>query len=216
MAFVSNERIADFVRHVAVNCVSRGYFFFVVGQIPAEKDPKCVDSKIMDKYGTEVSKWARARRKRKGVAAVQYLRFRRTFLILATEGRHLFFSEEAKVLKDIRRTALKFGGFSILHRKGGRKDYVSVALERRRWLLLRKEFRLEALSCDSNELALKLRSLLRPRFAGISRQVGRLLRVVNRLRKRAQVELVAQELVFQRPVGSIGFERQRKQSNPED
>src|SRR5262245_40150444 len=75
-----------FVQQVAVNLVPHGYRFFVTGQIPAHKDPATVDVKLIDRYGLDVSKWARARGKKNGQARMQYLRHGRFFLLIATEG----------------------------------------------------------------------------------------------------------------------------------
>jgi hypothetical protein len=59
-----------------------------------------VDQKLIDHYGIEISKWTRARRKRSGTASVQYLRFRRFFVLLATHGKHRFFTDEAPNILD--------------------------------------------------------------------------------------------------------------------
>ncbi|HET7057990.1 MAG TPA: hypothetical protein VFI05_04615, partial [Nitrospiraceae bacterium] len=58
--------IEGFVQHLACNLVNKGYWFFVTGHIPARKDPAVVDRKLIDLYGLELSKWARARRKARG------------------------------------------------------------------------------------------------------------------------------------------------------
>src|SRR5690348_13767425 len=74
--------LAGFIQQIAVGYVGRGYWFYVTGEIPAHKDPEKTDAKIINQYGIAVSKWARARRKRAGLANLQYLRFERIYVIL--------------------------------------------------------------------------------------------------------------------------------------
>ena len=55
--------IEGFVQQVAVQYVARGYWFYVSGIVPEAKDPKAVAEKLIAKYGINVSKFVRARRK---------------------------------------------------------------------------------------------------------------------------------------------------------
>ncbi len=98
---------ADFVRHIAVNYVARGYVFYVKGEIPTHKDPAAVEAKLRAKYETTVSKWSRARQKNKGRAKVQFFRQGNQFLLLATPGSHQFFAEEGNAVHDVRRRPLR-------------------------------------------------------------------------------------------------------------
>jgi hypothetical protein len=93
--------VPGFVQQVAVSYVANGYLFYVAGCVPAGKDPRTIDGKILERYGIAISKWAKARRKSLGQANLQYIRFERFFLILATHGQHRFFHEEAKVIRDV-------------------------------------------------------------------------------------------------------------------
>ena len=43
--------VAGFVQQLAVAYVGRGYFFYIVGEIPERKDPHAVDEKLIAKYG---------------------------------------------------------------------------------------------------------------------------------------------------------------------
>jgi hypothetical protein len=71
------KSIDGFVQQLAVSYVANGYFFFVTGVIPEGKNQRHVDEKLIAKYGIDVSKFTRARRKAHGQANVQYLRFGR-------------------------------------------------------------------------------------------------------------------------------------------
>ena len=112
------DTIGGFVQQLAACYLARGYYFYVWGVVPDGKDPRRVDEKLVRKYGLEISKWTRARRKRAGLANVAYLRHRRFFVLLATHGEHPFFEEERGQVHDFRRRPLKFGGYAISHRGG--------------------------------------------------------------------------------------------------
>src|SRR5262245_16793792 len=86
--------VEGFVQQRAVSYLGNGYWFYVTGEIPEGKDPAKVDEKLLARYRIDLSKWARARRKRAGFANLQYIRFERFFVLLATHGVHPFFEEE--------------------------------------------------------------------------------------------------------------------------
>lgn len=101
--------VAGFVQQLAVAYVGHGYFFYVTGEIPENKDPRAIDEKLIAKYGLAIGKATRARRKAAGFANVQYIRFGRFFVLVATPGRHAIFESEARSLRDARdaRSSLK-------------------------------------------------------------------------------------------------------------
>lgn len=110
--------VEGFVQQLAVAYITHGYWFYVAGTIPEGKDPTAVDAKLIDRYGIAVSKWARCRRKKRGLANMQYLRHERFFVLLATKGRHDFFERERAVIRDVRRVPINFAAYSIGCRKG--------------------------------------------------------------------------------------------------
>ena len=110
--------LAGFVQQVATAYLPHGYWFYSQGFVPMGKNPEAVDTKLITKYGAALSKWQRARRKRAGIANIQYLRFGRTFLVMATKGLHPFFEEEAAAIRDTRKVPIRIGGYSISVRKG--------------------------------------------------------------------------------------------------
>src|SRR5690348_1318300 len=85
---------AGFVQQLAVSYLKNGYFLYVPGEIPDGCDPRAVDKKLVEKYNIALSKWSKLRRRTKGEAKLQYLRYARTFLLLSTVGRSPFFLEE--------------------------------------------------------------------------------------------------------------------------
>ena len=97
---------SGFVQQLAVAYVSKGYSYYVRGYIKGNKDPREVDLKIIDEYELDISKYTRFRRKAKGMANIQYLRFRQDFVILATPGIcDRFYVQEKKSIRDIKKNA---------------------------------------------------------------------------------------------------------------
>jgi len=109
--------------------VTNGYWFYVTGQIPVNKDPRAVDTKLITRYGLDVSKWTRCRRRKHGTASVQYLRHGRFFVILATHGSHEFFTAEASRIRDIRRVPLRYGGYAVSCRRFADRWHAAVRLD---------------------------------------------------------------------------------------
>ena len=129
--------VAGFVQQLACCYVRHGYHHYVVGEIPARKDPRAVDERIIERYGIELSKFARARRKRSGLANVQYIRFRSFFVLCATgpRGEHRFFDEHGSgQIRNIREQPIGFAGYSIgWHRGVDRRWHVSVRIHPERY-----------------------------------------------------------------------------------
>jgi hypothetical protein len=107
------------VQQVAVSYLRHGYWFYVTGRIKPGKDPRALDRKLIEKYQIAISERERTARKRRGLANMQYIRYRNWFLLLATEGHHRFKQQERKQLRDCRRAPIKFEGYSISYRRGG-------------------------------------------------------------------------------------------------
>ena len=180
--------LAGFIQQLAVGYVGRGYWFYVAGEIPAHKDPEKTDAKILNQYGIALSKWARARRKRTGLANLQYLRFGRLYVILSTHGSHPFF--EAEAFRDVRREPLKVCGYSIGYRRGQGGWHPSVRIEMEQYLCVRDYFLSLAVHRSADNLARALRSLPFEPYAPVRQQFLNILRAVNRARKAAGFEAV--------------------------
>ena len=187
--------VAGFVQQLAVAYIAKGYYFYVAGKIPDHKDPAKTDRKILEQYGIAISKWTRARRKREGWANVQYLRYKRVYVIIATHGLHPFFAAEANRLCDIRRHPIWFMGYSISCRRarGGGAYHASVRIDHDRFAELKSRFEAAAPHLSVEELISALRSLQFEPYAPVRAQFCGLLRAVNRRRKSANLELVPRE-----------------------
>jgi hypothetical protein len=183
--------VEGFVQQIACCYLRHGYWFYVAGWIPQGKEPQAVDAKLIAKYGIAISESTRARRKSAGIANLQYIRHERFFVILASKGQHRFFAEEGNLIRDIRRVPLRYAGYSISYRRGGRtregqpdsKWHSHVEIDRRQLLDLRTWLTEHAARATTAELAKAIYSLPVESYAPIRRQLLVLLRAVSRTRK---------------------------------
>ena len=188
--------IEGLVQLLASNFLPHGYWFYVSGWIPEGKDAGRVDAKLIDKYGVDVGRTARARRKRLGCANLRYLRHGRFFVLIATHGKHRFFEDEAASMRDIRHVPLRFAGYSISYRRGNRtreggpdpRWHAHVEIDRQRYKELRAWFLEIAVHRSAARLAAEFYNLPFEPYAPVRRQMLRLLRLVNAARKRAGYE----------------------------
>ena len=147
-----------------------------------------------------VSRWVRARQKKRGLARVQYLRFARFFVILATHGQSPFFADEAGGIKDIRETPITFHGYSIgcRHGWGDTKWHPSVRIASDTYRRLRRRFEAMAVRCAPVHLRAAFRRLPFEPWAPVRRQLWGLAHAVNRHRKQAGLEPVPDFGLLQR------------------
>lgn len=195
--------VEGFIQQIACCYLRHGYWFYVAGRVPSGKDAAAIDAKLIEKYGIGVSESTRARRKKAGQANLQYIRHERFFVILATKGEHRFFEEEADRVRDIRRIPLKYAGYSISYRPGGRtrsgqpdtKWHAHVAMTRDQYLELRAWFSERALRDSIVDLARSLYQLPVAPYAPVRRQLLLIHREINRVRAIAGKTALPTELL---------------------
>ena len=189
--------IAGFVQQLAVGYIAHRYFFYSRGRIPDHKDPEVTDRKIIAQYAVDMSRWSRCRRRKAGEAGVQYLRYGRFYVILATHGQHPFFTAEGAQVRDFRRQPLYFMGYSIgCRRARGRGIYhASVRIERDVFAELKVQFERQATRRSIEQIVADLRALPYEMYAPVRNQLRVLLRAVNHRRKAAGLELVPGEVL---------------------
>lgn len=195
--------VEGFVQQIACCYLRHGYWFYVSGVIPAKKDPRSVDEKLVAKYGIDVSESTRLRRKRAGYANLQYLRHDRFFVLMATKGRHKFFEDEAGRIRDIRRIPLVYQGYSISYRRGGRTRngevdtswHAHVSIKRSAYLELQAKLMEMARHRRVEAVALAFYEIPFERYAPIRRQLLSILRNVNEVRQRAGFATVMSEVL---------------------
>lgn len=183
-----------FIQQLAVCYVGRGYWFYVIGTVPENKDPAVIDQKLIARYRVDLSKWARARRKRAGLSNVQYLRHGRFFVLLATHGQHELFISESTVLRDARRSPIRFAGYSVSYRGG----HPHVRIDRDAYLELRAWLLDRAIREDVATLGRRLRFARFEPYAPVRRQLLSIWRAVNRARNAAGLEPLPVECIRMR------------------
>jgi len=170
--------VEGFVQQIAVSYVANGYFFYVPGCIPQHKDPAQVDAKIIKQYDIAISKWARARKKQNGSANLQYIRYEQFFLIMGTHGRHRFFEEEGRNVRDVRRIPIRFAGYSLSFRGG----HASVRIESEEYRMVKAYFIDHAIRRDVEWFERELSDLRFQPYAPVRSQLFRIVKAVNRVR----------------------------------
>ncbi len=70
------------VQQLASNILPHGFWFYTTGRVPDGKDPRAVDAKLIDKYGVNLSRQQRARRKLAGAANLHYLRYGQQWVLV--------------------------------------------------------------------------------------------------------------------------------------
>ena len=196
--------VAGFVQQLAVSYVGRGYFFYVRGEIPEKKDPRVVDENITGKYGIAIGKKARALRKASGLANIQYLRFERSFLLLATHGKHPFFDNEGSLIRDAREQPIKFGGYAVSFRNG----HPHVRIEQRQYLELKAFLADGAVHRKAEWIRATLSGLPFEPYAPVRSQLHCILREINRRRGLAGYEFIPASCVRVRRRIVRPFEKQ--------
>ena len=195
--------VEGFVQQIACCYLRHGYWFYVQGRIPPDKNPESIDQKLINKYRIDVSESTRYRRKRNGQANLQYIRHQSTFVILATKGEHKFYTEEANLLRDIRRFPIRYAGYSISYKRGARKQggapddkwHAHVEIDRQQYLDLRAWFYERAHRDSVAKLALAFYQLPIAPYAPVRRQLLQLLKGVNRIRQQSGRKLLPVETV---------------------
>ena len=184
--------IEGFVQQIACSYLRHGYWWYVAGLIPPNKNPHDVDAKLIRQYDVDRSERRRASAKRRGEANMQYIRCGRFFLLMATKGDHPYKDGERNQLRDVRRVPIKFAGYSISYRRGGRtrqgepdpKWHAHVEIERAQYRLLRNYFLEQAVHRRAETLARAFYRIEFEPYAPIRRQLLAILRQVNRKRAR--------------------------------
>jgi hypothetical protein len=187
------------VQQLACCYLPHGYWFYVSGWVPAGKDPRAVDGKLLEKYGIAISRQARARRKLAGLANLHYLRHGRLFALLATHGKHRFFEEEGARVRDVRRLPLHVAGYSITYRRGNFKArgeldgppepddkwHARVQIGREAYRDLKAYFLERAVRTPAEELGRVLYAVPFEPYARVRQQLLNVLRPMNGARRRA-------------------------------
>jgi hypothetical protein len=177
--------IAQIVRYI-----SRGYYFYICCQVPEGKFPEAVDEKLLARYDVRQHRWRRERRNLKDAAAVHYLRFDRTFVLMLTKGRHdAFYADHRSGVQDIRRQALYVFGYSIRfgYSEFEKRFRTFVRLDRRTYAKLKSHL-VTVSTWDSRRerqrMEREFRRIPYQPYGPVIEQLQVILRAVNRARRR--------------------------------
>ena len=184
--------LEGFVQQLAVAYVTRGYFYYVVGQVPTAKNPADIDRKLVQKYGITWKKWKRAHRKQQGLANMQYIRYRRQFVLLCTEGQHVFRQRERDSIRDVRRVGIRACGYLISYRSG----HVQVRIDDDTYRKLKAWYCDLALRRKRDKLVEEFYRFPFEPYAPIRRQAFNILREVNRKRRRAGYQVLPTSCIW--------------------
>jgi hypothetical protein len=195
--------LEGFVQQIACNYLPHGYWFYVTGSVPEGKDPRLIDEKLIAKYAIDVSRATRSRRKLAGNANLHYIRHERRFVLLATKGRHPFFEEERACLRDAREIPIQYGGYSISYRRGGMtrdgkpdpKWHAHIEIGRKAYKDLEAYYLDLARHRNADRLTQAFYRFPFEPYAPIRRQMLRILRKVNRVRKRSGFSMLPPEVL---------------------
>lgn len=191
--------VTGFVQRIATCLLRHGYVHYVQGEVPAGKDPRAIDQKLLSKYDVVQNEWRRARRKERGLANLQYLRFDRTWVLMATEGYHPMKTDEQSQLRDIRDAPIQIAGYSIYLKRGDFKKKASpedeavpddkwharVLISRERYKELRARFLDIACHRKVESLIAEINGLPFEPYKPVWRQLRKLVRLINKKRKAA-------------------------------
>lgn len=213
--------VEGFIQQLACNYLPHGYWFWISGIVPEKKDPSTVDKNLMEKFQIAMSRQQRARRKAAGFANIHYLRFGRFWVMVATHGRHHWYSEHTKVefdektqektvttlFHDVRKTPITFAGYSISYKQGflRRKHpnpvtisqgwHSCVQIGRERYAELKAYYSEVATKKSAETLRRELYNLPFQPYAPIRQQLLNLLRIINNLRHAAGQERLSPEVL---------------------
>jgi hypothetical protein len=189
------QSIDGVVQLIAASYLRHGFYWYVTGWLPDGKDPVAIDRKLMEKYEINISEWARAHRKKRGLANVHYVRHDNWFILLISEGHHPIKRPsreggESESIKDCRRVPIKFAGYSISYRRAGNqpagrfktKWHAHVAIDVPTYRQLKSHFEHLAVHRKASTLEKELAEIPFARYAPVRRQLLHILRKVNKLR----------------------------------
>lgn len=191
--------VTGFVQRIATCLLRHGYVHYVQGEVPQGKDPRAVDAKLLTKYQVVQNEWGRSRRKQRGLANLQYLRFERTWVLMATEGFHPMKTEEQSQLRDVRVAPIQIAGYSIYLKKGDFKKkaakedapvpddkwHARVLISREQYKELRAHFVSVACHRTADKLVAEINALPFEPYKPVWRQLRKLVRLINKKRKAA-------------------------------
>ena len=171
------DTLGEFLWKVALY-MRYGYLRYAVRTIPEGKEFTTVDENIQRDFSISRDRMERMRRRKKGLANVVFVRFNYTVIRLATDGTHELFDKIDAL--DFRQNPLQFSGYSIGIK--GHKPYIKITA--RRFKAIRKQ--VQGIALHNHRKVTDYVQRISPfSFSGVADQRWKLLKEINRRRKKA-------------------------------
>lgn len=204
--------VSDFVRELATFYLPRGYWFYVSGLLRDGKGTKVVGSGVVQKCRDGSA--AQMPRFDQGIEAgdIQYLRFERTFILLALDRRHLLLEDQRDHVQDARCVPIRFRGYSIGGQRCGAFDEITpntdacgcsewrvhVQIEPDLYHCIEAYFLAVATRRSTDQLADDLRALPYEPYAGVRSQLQSVFQLINGVRDLAGLPLLDDTVLMRR------------------
>lgn len=201
MAYRCEAKSVDAFLAQVGRLVGTGHYFYFAATLRADKDPQNLDRKLIARWDLDKPAWKREARRRGAAPNIHYLRYKRFYVLLATHGKgsggvpHVFFVEYQRTLRDIRKNALRFCGYSIRYpvskQTGNRRLF--VRLGKGTYGSVRSKLMTAAIGQqyrDPDAFEGLVRSLPFQWYKPVRDQLRVILNDVNRARRRAGFEPV--------------------------
>ncbi len=180
------ERMGEFFSKIS-QYINHGYGRYIFREIPEGRDLKKMDDKLVKVYGVTSDRMKRCRSNKKGAAKIMYFRFGRKFVLLASEGgpneqnREFFKGVNHRFSK----RPLHYRGYSI----GIKDNKANVMIVPERFLTIKNYGQSIALH-NTEKVQAWFQGLTPFRFRGINKQKLRLLKDINKQRKKKGLTLI--------------------------
>ena len=194
-----------FLRQLTANYLAKGYRYYSAGCIREELSVENADRAIIKHYKLDsMSKDKRYRNKQNGIANIQYLRYGRFYLVLATEGEHEFYDPKKgeKRIRDVSEIPIHFHRYLILYNHRRPTCKLTLTLDKPTF----KDLRAVCVEHGKHwQCQKKVESFMRYRFAqypsygGVKDQFRHIISATNQFRKKSGYPLIGKEKPLFRP-----------------
>ncbi|MEM9214678.1 MAG: hypothetical protein AAGD25_10060 [Cyanobacteria bacterium P01_F01_bin.150] len=188
-AWYEVSNVGQFLGRIANIYIWNGYTRYAVRHIPSDKSPQAVDTKILSCYHITQCRMTRMRHAARGEAKVGYIRFGRTFILVATTGKHKAFGRIQS--HDFYTSPLHYYHYSVGIRN--QKPCIRIAHKTWKWA----EHRISKMALhDHDKVQQALQDLPYYNFVGVQEQKRHLIAHINARRKRAGLPLISNQNIL--------------------
>ncbi len=181
-----------FVDQLAYSYISYGHLFYVTGVVPDRLKPQELDVRMIKKFGLNITRDERARRRAAGEGSIHFIRHERFWVLISTAAPagNMFFEENTEPKtghaqwKDVRKQAISFRGYAIRAPGGS----VRITVNRHEFSRVKGALVELAKYVPADRLKKILeREFLYEQYPGVQAQLYRLVGLVNHRLKRSRL-----------------------------